>query len=140
MGTSSGNPGTFRHQKGVVALRRKAHTRNQAVAMKKGPRSWNRRDFNVATNGYFTILKPSGWFAAARLPGGYRYPTGRPKGNDLSSNPEQKFPDRPYSLETTMQYAIIKSSDYDQGLMRPALIVFAAAALTSILLWWIMRP
>ena len=39
----------------------------------KGPRSWNRREFDVTPAGFFTVLKPSGWFSAtSRLPAGFR--------------------------------------------------------------------
>jgi hypothetical protein len=108
--------------------------------MKKAPRSWNRRDFNVAINGYFTVLKPAGWFAASRLPGGFRYLTGQSKENASISEPERKSLDHAYGPETTLPYAMMRSSDYDPGLIRTALIVLAAGALTSILLWWIMHP
>ncbi len=41
-----------------------------------GSRTWNRREFTVASNGDFFILRPAGWFAAVRLPGGFRYLVG----------------------------------------------------------------
>jgi hypothetical protein len=105
--------------------------------MKKGSRSWNRRDFNVAVNGYFTILKPAGWFSAARLPGTFRYLTGQTR--QKKSEPDH-LARAAYGRQTTMQYAIIDSGYHAPGLVRSAFIVFAAAALTSILLWWIMHP
>ena len=108
--------------------------------MKKGPRPWNRRDFNVATNGYFTILKPSGWFSAARLPGGFRYLNGQPKVNASNSEPRQKPLDHTYGQGVLTSCAITRLSEYHPGLIRSALIAFAAATLTSILLWWIMHP
>ncbi|MGA3130050.1 MAG: hypothetical protein ABSD59_04570 [Terracidiphilus sp.] len=37
------------------------------------PRSWNRREFDVAQAGYFNVLRPTRWFSAVRLPGGFRY-------------------------------------------------------------------
>jgi hypothetical protein len=110
----------------------------QAVAMKKGLRSWNRRDFNVAVNGYFTVLKPTGWFSAARLPGTFRYLTGQTR--QKKSGPDQKLLPHAYGQQTTMQYAIIDSGNDAPRLGRSAFIVFASAALTSILLWWIMHP
>jgi hypothetical protein len=108
--------------------------------MKKGPRSWNRRDFNVAANGYFTILKPAGWFPTVRLPQGFRYPTVQPKVNASQSEPRQKPLDHVYGQGLAMPYAITRLSEYHPGLIRSSLIVFAAGALTSILLWWIMHP
>jgi hypothetical protein len=45
----------------------------------KNLHTWNRRGFSVASAGYFTVLKPTGWFAASRLPGGFRYVGGQAK-------------------------------------------------------------
>lgn len=37
------------------------------------PSSWNRREFNVTSAGYFSVLRPGRWIPAFRLPGGFRY-------------------------------------------------------------------
>jgi hypothetical protein len=125
----------------------------------KGSRTWNRRDFFVAPNGLFSILRPAGWFSAVRLPGGFRYRVGQSKGatspqahekptenptaaptHESTFVPEQRALDYADSQGTAIPSQIRKLSTHDQRLMRPALIVLAATAITSILLgwlWWI---
>jgi hypothetical protein len=121
----------------------------------KGPRSWNRREFAVTANGFFTVLKPTGWFSAARLPEGFRYLTGRSKGSaapradenstaalptEPTSVPELKALDHADSQETAMLSQSMIPSTHDHSPTRPALIVLAATAITAILLWWIVDP
>jgi hypothetical protein len=124
-----------------------------------GPRSWNRREFAVTPNGLFSILKPTGWFSTVRLPGGYRYLVGLSKGNaspQAHENPTENptAPPSPVSISEPVQKALdhadsqemailsqrIIPSAYKHRLMRQALIVLAATAITSILLWWIHHP
>jgi hypothetical protein len=125
----------------------------------KGSHSWNRRDFTVAPNGWFSILRPTGWFATIRLPGGFRYLVGQSKGTaspqahenptenpttapppEPTSVPEQKALDHAGSQETAIPSQIMKPRTQDHRLMRPALIVLAAAAIRYILLWWLANP
>jgi len=90
--------------------------------------SVNRRGFSVGSAGEFTILKPNTWFPASRLPGRFRY-----RGN--------KSPVRHAdSRVMTVPPRILIPSTPDRPLMRPALVVLAAIAITSALLWWIMHP
>jgi hypothetical protein len=89
-------------------------------------RSITRRGFNVGTAGWFTVLKPNTWFPASRLPGRFRYRSSR-------------------SAETTavdhaISPRIIIPSTKDRRLVRSALVVLTAVAITSALLWWIMHP
>ncbi len=125
----------------------------------KSPRSWNRREFAVTPNGFFTILKPTGWFSTVPLPGGFRYLVGQSKGTaspqahenstenpttapppESTSVPEQMALDHADSQETAIPLQIMKPSTPDHRLLRPALVVLAATAITSILLWWITNP
>jgi hypothetical protein len=125
----------------------------------KDPRTWNRRDFAVTANGYFTILKPTGWFSAVRLPGGFRYLVGQSKGtgspqadeNPTVSTtaappagstfmPEQRGPDGADSQKTAIPLQFTSLSTPDHRLMRPALIVLAAIAISWILLWCTAHP
>jgi hypothetical protein len=108
-------------------------------------RTWNRRDFSVQSAGFYSLLKPTGWFAALRLPGGFRYLGGQPKGPALqlavensTSVPAQRIPGDAGSQQATMRLQIMAPSTQDHRLMRLALIVLAAIAMTSLLLWWIM--
>jgi hypothetical protein len=122
--------------------------------MKKSPRSWNRREFSVTPNGLFTILKPTGWFATARLPGGFRYLVGQSKrtaslqAHENSTEnptaafppkstfgPEQKAIDHADSQETAILSQSMIPSTHDHRLMRLALIVLAATAITWLFLW-----
>jgi hypothetical protein len=123
------------------------------------PRSWNRREFAVTQNGYFTILKSTGWFSAAPLPGGFRYLTGKPKGAASPRMPEntaekpaatsdpgsigvskQKPPGHAGGRQATIQLQTIDSRTPGRHLMRLALIVIAATALTWIGLWCTAHP
>jgi hypothetical protein len=127
----------------------------QADAM-KGSRTWNRRSFAVTANGFFTILKPAGWFATVRLPGGFRYLVGQSKGAasprahenptenptaapppESASVPERKALDHADSQESAIPSKGMIPSAHDHHLMRPALIVLAATAIPLIFLWLI---
>jgi hypothetical protein len=116
----------------------------------KSVRNWNRREFAVDLNSGFPILKPTGWFSAAPLPGGFRYLGGQPKGpssqqvygNPTSipnqGTPKQGIPGQAGSYEATTPLQIVAPSKHEYRLKGPALIVLAAIAITSLLLWWIM--
>jgi hypothetical protein len=95
-------------------------------------RSVNRRGFSVGSAGWFAILKPNTWFPASRLPGSFRY-----RGSQSAQTPAVDHAD---SYETTIPPRIVIPSTQDRRLMRPALVVLAAIAITSALLWWIMHP
>jgi hypothetical protein len=99
-------------------------------------RSVTRRGFSVDSAGWFTVLRPARWFAASRLPDGFRYLHGQSEGN---AAPEQKAPDHADNQETVIPLHIMESSTQDHYLMRSALIILAAAVLTSVLLWWMIR-
>lgn len=89
-------------------------------------RSITRRGFEIGTAGWFTVLKPNTWFPASRLPGRFRYRSSAPAGTTSM--------DRAISLRITLP------TTKDRRLVRSALVVLAAAAITSALLWWIMHP
>jgi len=123
------------------------------------PRLWNRRDFAVTPNGYFTVLKLTRWFSAVPLPGGFRYLIGPSKRTasrqilknstdnplaalqlDQASVPAQKSLDQAESQETAILSQSIIPGALDHRLMRVlirgALIVSAAVAITFALLWF----
>jgi hypothetical protein len=106
----------------------------------KNLRIWNRRGFRVGPAGLFSILKADGWFAASRLPGGFRYLGGEPKAPEsiLAAKPMTQGDDG--SQETTLRLQTIERSVHDHPLMRPALVVLAATMITSLLLWWTAFP
>jgi hypothetical protein len=89
-------------------------------------RSITRRGFDVGTAGWFTVLKPNTWFPASRLPGRFRY--------HGSSSASANAVDHAFSLR------ILLPVTKDRSLTRLALVVLAAVAITSALLWWIMHP
>ena len=122
--------------------------------MKKSPRTWNRRDFIVAPNGLYTVLKSAGWFAAWRLPGGFRYLVPQSKGTaspKTHENPPavyptertfargQKDPGHADSQEMAMLSQGVIPSTRDRRPLRLVFIVLAAAAITAIVLWWMWR-
>jgi hypothetical protein len=93
-------------------------------------RSENRRGFSVGSAGYFVILKPNTWFPASRFPERFRY-----HGSEFAESPTVNDP---VSHVTTIPPQIILLSTKDRRLMRTALVVLAAIAITLGLLWWIM--
>jgi hypothetical protein len=131
---------------------RKPRTAVQVDAV-KGSRTWNRREFAVTANGFFTILKPTGWFATIRLPGGFRYLLGQSKGTASSQareNPPENPPAAPPAEPASVPEKYLDQADSQQTAilsqsmilgtdnhhpMRPALIVLAATAIPLIFLW-----
>ena len=106
----------------------------------KSPHTWNRRDFSVGSAGFFTVLKPAGWFAASRLPGGFRYLGGQPKPAESTHAPEQNAESPSGSQGATIRLQTTEPGAQDHPVTRPALIVLGAAAITAILLWWTAFP
>jgi len=120
----------------------------------KDSRTWNRREFSVTPNGLFSVLRPTGWFAASRLPGGFRYlvreserattlitpekpaemPAGAP-GFASESVPMQKAPGNDGLQQATILSQSLEMNTPHHALMRLALIALAAAAITSAVLW-----
>jgi hypothetical protein len=120
----------------------------------RSPHTWNRREFDITQNGYFTILKSAGWFSAVPLPGGFRYLAGKSK---RSVNPQS--PNHPAEMNAaapvlastsalqvdspagfgrsaaTIQLQTIDSDTSGRHLKRLALIVVAATGLSWVLLW-----
>jgi hypothetical protein len=125
----------------------------------KGFRTWNRRDFSVTANGYFNVLKPTGWFATVRLPGRFRYRFGQSKGAEsprahenpteyLTAAPSpgaasasgQNGLDQDASEQTLSRLQILPPSSKVHGLMGPMLIALAATLITVIFLWALRTP
>lgn len=117
------------------------------------PRFWNRRGFEVTSAGFFTVLKPTGWFSAtSRLPAGFRYLIGPSKQAaapfGLQTPPAAPVPaprrrtlNPARTLETTILPQFLTPATRDQHWLRFALSVVFAAAFTCFLLWWIFfRP
>jgi hypothetical protein len=111
--------------------------------MKKSPRTWNRRNQIVASNGLYTVLKSAGWFAAWRLPAGFRYLVPQPKATAPPPKstfvPGQKARYHADSPETTVLSQSMIPSTREHRPLRLVFIVLAATAITAILLWWLWR-
>ena len=100
------------------------------------PRSQNRRDFNVAPAGWFSVLKTPSRTVALRPPGGYRSLANPSSAQGTSTEtPEQLAA----HLRTIKIPLIGDSGMIDRGQLRMALIVVTAASFTYFILWWIMR-
>jgi hypothetical protein len=118
-------------------------------------RSLSRRDSTVVPTGYFTTLTSKRWFAASRLPG-VPYLVGQIKGTAAlqadenptenpaaaptpgsTSVPVQKAPGHADGLGTAILSQSMIPSTQDHRVMRPALIVLAATAITATVLWWL---
>ncbi len=92
-------------------------------------RYWNRREFDVTPNGFFTVLRPSGWFSATRLPEGFRYLIrGAP-------DPRLKIPQATEGSGLGLPPQILTTDSNQPFLSRFVLVVLGAIALTSGLLW-----
>ena len=114
----------------------------------KSPTSWNRRGSAVTANGFFTVLRSTGWFPTFRLPDGYRYATGKSVTDPLPpvdvvariavANPAATAPVMP---ESTIALRQIDSGQVGlRAVLHTAALALAAAALTFALLWWLMHP
>lgn len=89
-------------------------------------RSWNRREFNVAPNGFFTVLRATRWFPTWRPKGNLRYPFGK---SQMPAQPQLMD----YADGSSPEFAVL-GTDGRLG-KRLALITLGAAAFTSVLLW-----
>ena len=114
----------------------------------KSSSSWNRRGSAVTSNGYFTVLKSSGWFPTFRPPDGFRYATGKSVTDSLRpvdvvarlavANPAAKVPALP---DPTIALRQIDTGQVGlRALLHTAALALPAAALTFALLWWLMHP
>lgn len=112
------------------------------------PRSWNRRDFDVSVAGYFTVLRPTRWFSALRLPGGFRYrikgagpenpaiTTTLPPAPGSISSPKLNAADCLAGPETAAPLQLATLSAPERRPIRLLLIVATAiAAMYAMLLW-----
>jgi len=96
------------------------------------PRSQNRRDFNVAPAGWFSVLKTPSRTVALRPPGGYRSLANPSSAQGTSTETPEQLADR---LNTTKIALIGDSGMMDRGLLRMALIVLTAIPFTLLILW-----
>ena len=101
-------------------------------------RAITRRGFNVGTAGWFTVLRPNTWFPASHLPDS-PYDVCRFKAM-TKPMPGQEAPGRTGSQGNTIPWHMIDLSRRDRHLMRSAIIVLGAIAITLALLSWIMHP
>lgn len=92
-------------------------------------RSVNRRGFSLSPAGYFTVLRPNTWFPASRLNVGSEHRNYRLTSTAAAVHQNPSAPSLSVKLNTN-----------DPGLMRLAVTVLGAIAITSALLWWIMHP
>jgi hypothetical protein len=91
-------------------------------------RSVNRRNFNIEPAGYFNVLRPGRRFVTSRLPIGFHYPLGQSKATDREHADPQ---------DAARPLQIMQPGTRELGVLRPALIVLAAIAITVIALSWI---
>jgi hypothetical protein len=99
-------------------------------------RSQSRRIPNVATAGWFTVLKAGPRTVPLRPPGGYRVLAKSSGAAGSSAEASQMPADRP---GTTKIRLIGDSGMLDRGRVRMAVIVLGAVSFTYFILWWIMR-
>jgi hypothetical protein len=113
----------------------------------KSPSSWNRRSSAVTPNGYFTVLKSTGWFPTFRLPDGYRYLTGKSVtdpshriGVVARLNLSNPAANAQAIAESTLAFSQIDSGRVSlRGVLRIAAMALPAMAVTLAALWWMMH-
>ena len=81
-------------------------------------RSLTHREFNVRSAGWFTVLKPDGWFPALRLPDRFPYRS--------SQSAETTAVDHAGGRRTTNSPRIMIPSTKDRNLVHLALVVLTA--------------
>jgi hypothetical protein len=102
-------------------------------------RTVDRRGSSVGSAGWFTVLRSKKWSAAPLLPGSFHVSGRRSLGPAEPTAPELMAPKYADSRPATAPLQIMKLDVDDRGFMRPALIVLAAIAVSSVLLWWDMN-
>lgn len=106
--------------------------RRHAVRVKamKILRSVNRRGSTVGSAGFFTVLRPNGWFAATRLPDSFHYLNDRYKRAAELAVSERRAINHADSAELTGPSNVENTRWVQSGL-----VVLTAAAAASALLW-----
>ncbi len=99
------------------------------------PRPQTHRDFNVATAGWFTVLKTAPRMVALRPRGGLSAISDPSSARATSTETSEQLADR---LRTTKISLIGDAGILDRGLLRMALIVLTASTSTLLVLWWII--
>lgn len=99
------------------------------------PRFHGRRDFVVATAGWFSVLKTAPRMVKLRAPA-YRALSGPSNSEQTSTETPAQLADR---LSTIKIPLVGDSGMIDRGLVRMALIVLSAASFTYFILWWMMH-
>ena len=106
----------------------------------KSPSSWNRRGSAVTTNGYFTVLRSTGWFPTFRRPNEFRYLSGQAAAHPADLAGKQTAANPP----PTQSLLALRQIDTGQVSLRTVsrivALALAALAITFIALWWIMHP
>ena len=95
------------------------------------PISKTRRDFNVASAGFFSVLKTAPRTVLVRPQGGYRSLVNPV----ITLGTPEHLADR---LGTTKIPLIGETGMIDRGLVRAGLILLSAASFTLFILWWMM--
>jgi hypothetical protein len=98
----------------------------------KTRRSITNREFSVRSAGWFTVLKPDGWFPAFRLRARYV--------DRISQAGDRTAVDHVDSHAPANPPQILIPTTEDRRVMRPVFIVLTSMIVTSGLLWWIMHP
>jgi len=101
-------------------------------------RSVTRRGFSVGTAGWFTVLRPNTWFPSSRYPERHRHIVGQAAALPVPI-PGLKASSGADSRGATMPPRIVEIRRENRSLTHMGLIVMAAIAITSVLLWWIIR-
>jgi hypothetical protein len=105
-------------------------------------RSVNRRDPNIGTAGWFTVLRATKWIAASRLSDAARHFSGQSKSarnQALEGRGPMPVAASAHSQETAPSWQAIELSAHDRSPMRLALAALSAIAITSGLLWWMIQ-
>jgi hypothetical protein len=102
-------------------------------------RSVTQRGSSIDSAGYFSVVRPSKWFAASRLPRGFPFFGDRWKVVAQPTAQEQRVLGHFEGHVATQELQIIRVIEEDRHFMRGALIVLIAVAASAVLLWWDMN-
>jgi len=102
-------------------------------------RSLTQRGSSIDSAGYFSVVRPSKWFAASRLPRGFPFFGDRWKVVAQLRAQRQGVSDHFEGHVATQELQIARVIEEDHHFMRSALIVLLAVAASAVLLWWDMN-
>jgi hypothetical protein len=98
-------------------------------------RSVTQRGSSIDSAGYFSVVRPSKWFAASRLPRGFPFFADRWKVVAQPTAHGHRSSDHFEGHVATQKFQLMRVIEEDRHFIRAALIVLIAVAASAVLLW-----